>query len=308
MDLAVVGDDALDGAVNSATTEGRPLRVSRSGGAGRWLPYAVGAVAFALLFAEPMRLLLRDWWVNPEAGHGLLLGPLAAYLAYRQGIVPEPRAWRVTGLLLLLGAVGLRYVSGLAAELFTMRASMLLAAVGVIVFFLGVAQLRRWWLPLALLALSVPLPAIVLTSLAFPLQLKASQLGAMLLEARYVPVQLAGNVIHLPGRTLFVTEACSGLRSLTALIALGVLIGGLWLRAPVLRVLLVLLAIPVAMLLNGIRVFLTGFLVYYVDPSLGEGFMHYTEGWATFAVAFGILGLFAWVFTKAEALWRLRKA
>jgi EpsI family protein len=32
---------------------------------------------------------------------------------------------------------------------------------------------------------------------------------------RHVPVRLAGNVIQLPGRTLFVTEACSGLRSLT---------------------------------------------------------------------------------------------
>jgi len=71
---------------------------------------------------------------------------------------------------------------------------------------------------------------------------------------------------------------------------------------------LVLLAIPVAMVLNGIRVFLTGFLVYYVDPALGEGFMHYTEGWATFAIAFGILGLTAWIFTKAEALWAERRA
>ena len=269
---------------------------------------AVAAVAFAVLFAEPMRLLLRDWWHDPEAGHGLLLGPLAVFMAYRRGVVESPRPARVLGALLLAGAIALRYMSGLAAELFTMRASMLMAVVGILLFAFGFAQIRRWWLPLTLLALSIPLPAIVLSSLAFPLQLKASQMGAALLDARHVPVALAGNVIHLPGRTLFVTEACSGLRSLTSLVALGVLIGGLWLRMPALRVLLVVLALPVAMVLNGIRIFLTGFLVYFVDPKLGEGFMHYTEGWVTFAIAFVILGATAWVFAQAEAFWRARRA
>lgn len=271
-----------------------------------WIPGVVGALAFAVLFAEPAVLLLRDWWSNPEAGHGLLLGPLALYLAYRSGL-GEARPQRVLGLATIFVAVALRYLAGLAAELFIMRMSMLMAAVGLVIFAYGLVQVRRWWLPLALLVLSVPLPAIVLSSLAFPLQLKASQLGAAMLESRHVPVMLAGNVIHLPGRTLFVTEACSGLRSLTALISLGVLIGGLWLRYPVMRVLLVALTVPVAMLLNGIRIFLTGFLVYFVDPGLGEGFMHYTEGWVIFAVAFAILGGTAWVLTRAEVLWRERR-
>ena len=254
-----------------------------------------------------MALLLRDWWHDPEAGHGLLLGPLAIYLAWRRGLgTPAPQ--RALGLAILLGAVLLRYMSGLAAELFTMRMSMVAAAAGLVVFTLGMAQIRRWWLPFALLVLSVPLPAIVLSSLAFPLQLKASQMGAAILEWRHVPVAVAGNVIHLPGHQLFVTEACSGLRSLTALIALGVLISGLWLKSPWMRLLLLVLTVPVAIVLNGIRVFLTGFLVYFVSPSLGEGFMHYTEGWVIFVVAFAILGGTAWLLTQVEAMWQERKA
>ncbi len=279
----------------------------------RWqkaIPLLIGGVAFAVLFAEPFMLLLRDWWRDPEAGHGLLLGPLSIYLAYRSGIVPvelrRPRP--VFGLVMLTAAVALRYMSGLAAELFIMRGSMLMAAMAIVLILLGWAQLRRWWLPITLLILSVPIPAIILTTLAFPLQLKASQLGAMMLDWRHVPVALAGNVIHLPGRTLFVTEACSGLRSLTALVALGVLIGGLWLRSPWLRALLVVLTVPVAMLLNGVRIFLTGFLVFFVDPSLGEGFMHYTEGWAIFGVAFAILGGTAWALTSIERAWSARHA
>ncbi len=125
-------------------------------------------------------------------------------------------------------------------------------------------------------------------------------MGAAMLEARHVPVQLAGNIIHLPGRSLFVTEACSGLRSLTALIALGLLIGGLFLTSPWGRFALLLTAVPVAMALNGLRVFLTGFLVYFVSPDLGDGFMHYTEGWAFFVVAFLALGGVALLVSRLE--------
>lgn len=125
-------------------------------------------------------------------------------------------------------------------------------------------------------------------------------MGARLLELRQVPVVLAGNVIHLPGRSLFVTEACSGLRSLTALLALGVLIGGLWLASTWGRVLLVVAAVPVALVLNGLRVFLTGFLVYFVSPQLGDGFLHLTEGWVIFVIAFVILGGVAWLVSRGE--------
>jgi exosortase len=152
-----------------------------------------------------------------------------------------------------------------------------------------------------LLGLSIPLPDVVTGTLALPLQLRASSWGAAMLELRHVPVVLSGNVIRLPGRDLFVTEACSGLRSLTALLALGVLAGGLWLRHPLSRALLVALAVPVAMAVNAIRVFVTGFLVYFVSPEFGEGFMHWSEGWLLFLVAFAILGAFTWVVRGAEA-------
>lgn len=267
------------------------------------LPALVAAAAFGVLFWEPLVTLGRDWWSDPDAGHGLLLAPLALVLAWRAGPTPAARTQPALGVTLLMLAVALRYLSGLAAELFTMRLSLLGAAAALVIYARGVPQLARWWLPAVLLALSVPLPDVLTGTLAFPLQLKASQLGAALLEARHVPVRLAGNVLHLPGRSLFVTEACSGLRSLTALLALGVLIGGLWLRTWWGRAAIVALAIPVAMLLNGVRIFLTGFLVYFVSPDLGDGVMHYTEGWGIFVVAFGILAACAWILGRAEG-WR----
>lgn len=270
------------------------------------LPYLIGGVAFLWLFWEPIVTLGRDWWNDPEAGHGLLLGPLAGYLIWKSGLTESPSGQRALGLTILAGAVLLRVASALAVELFTMRMSLLAAAAGLVVYAWGFRQIIRWWLPVTLLVLSVPLPSVVLSSLALPLQLRASEMGAAMLQWRDVPVMLSGNVIHLPGQSLFVTEACSGLRSLTALISLGVLMGGLWLKAIPLRAFIVVVAIPVAMAINGVRIFLTGFLVYFVNPSLGDGFMHYTEGWALFVVAFVILGLLTWGLSAGEAWIRQR--
>lgn len=264
------------------------------------VPLIVAGLAFLVAFGEPLSMLGRDWWNDPDAGHGLLLFPVAVVLAWKKGIVKDPMPQPALGLALLVASVLLRYLSGLAAELFTMRMSMLGAVAALIIYAVGVRQLLAWWLPVVLIMLSVPLPAVVLGSLALPLQLKASQWGAALLEMRDVPVRLTGNVLRLPGRTLFVTEACSGLRSLTALLALGLLIGGLQLKRVWARGILVAAAIPVAMVLNAIRIFITGFLVSYVDPALAEGALHYSEGWVIFVFAFLILGALAWLLTRVE--------
>ena len=264
------------------------------------IPVLATALLFAVLYARPTMLLARDWWNDPEAGHGLLLAPLALWFAYKEGIAPDARPNRVLGGALLVAGVGFRWLADLAAELFIMRGSMLLAVAGVVAWYFGARQLLRWWLPFTLFALSIPLPDLILTRIALPLQFFASQIGAGLLEWREIPVLLTGNVIRIPGHELFVAEACSGLRSLTALLSLAVLLGAMVLKHPAARVLLLAAAIPVAILLNGVRVFLTGFLVFFVDPKLGEGFMHLTEGWLIFLVAFAMLGGISWLMLSAE--------
>lgn len=263
-------------------------------------PLVVTALAFVVLFAKPAALLATDWWTNPEAGHGLLLFPVAVWLAWRTGLREDRKPDFWLGVAVLAGAVLLRAVAELAAERYTMRLSMVIAVGGLVLCYWGRGQLRRWWLPMLLLALSVPLPELITSGLALPLQFRASRMGAALLEWRHVPVRLSGNILEIPGHRLFVTEACSGLRSLTALLSVSVLTAGLWLRSGFMRVLLVLSAIPVAIALNGVRVFLTGFLVYFVDPRMGEGFLHLTEGWLLFLVSLCLIGLTTVLFRAVE--------
>jgi exosortase len=255
------------------------------------LPAAATAAAFVILFSNPAMSLAREWLGDSgDSGYGLLLFPVALWLAWRDGIhadaTPNPRA----GTFLLIGAALLRALGSLAAELYSQRLAIWLAIFGLVVFTCGWRQIRHWWLPLTLLVLSIPLPAVITNYLTIPLQFQASALGAGMIRWRHIPVVASGNVIDIPGQRLFVAEACSGLRSLTALLALGVMIGGMYLTTIPSRILLLLFAIPVAVLVNGVRIFLTAFLMYFVDPSLGRGLQHERVGWALFLVSFAILG------------------
>ena len=271
-------------------------------------------VLYGILFARPAQLLADAWWNDPNNGHGLLLAPLSLWLAYKAGRAEKAAPQVGLGLLMLFFAVIARYAADLAAELFVMRGSMILAAAGIVVFYGGMRQLLHWWLPFALLSLSVPIPEVILNSIALPLQFNASKIGAALLETRDIPIRLSGNVILMAGKMgqppqqLFVAEACSGLRSLTALISLGVLLGALFLRTWPIRVILIALTIPVAILINGFRIFITGFLVFYVSPEMGQGFMHTSEGMLMFGISFLITGFITWIMLKGEDFYFNRKA
>ena len=162
-------------------------------------PLIAAAIAFLILFWSPIVTLGRDWWSDPDAGHGLLLGPVALYLAWKSGIHEAAHGQPRLGLAILIVAVFFRYLSSLAAELFTMRGSMVLAIAGLVVYAWGVRQVIRWWLPFTLIVLSIPLPSVVLGSLALPLQFKATQMGAALLEWRQVPLRLE-MAAHHPDR------------------------------------------------------------------------------------------------------------
>jgi exosortase len=285
-------------APTAPSSVGTPLRPWREVLASPWplsriLPIAFGALAFAWIFADPIQGLTKAWWDDPDAGHGLLLFPVSLWLAWQAGLRQDTKGNIGLGSAILVSAVLLRALGGLAAEFFTQRFSIWMALVGLVVFVWGFRQVLHWWLPITLLALAIPLPATITNSMAVPLQFQASRLGAGLIAWRDIAVELNGNVITIPGQRLFVAEACSGLRSLTALISLGVLIGGMWLTTLPGRAMILLLAIPVAIIVNALRIFLTAFLMYFVSPEMGTGFMHKTEGWAMFVLALGMLALLA---------------
>ena len=249
----------------------------------------VGAL-FLLLFGPTIGELFSDWASSGEYGHGFLLLPIAGYLGWRsRKLESAPARW--LGMATLAGAILLFLLGTVAAEFFTRRMAVLICLAGLVLYYRGWTRLRAWWLPFALMAFTIPLPEVVLNSLTLPLQLLASQIAVSLLELRHVPVALSGNIILLPGQELFVAEACSGLRSLSALLGLTLLIGGTALRTAPARLVLLLLAVPAAIAANALRVFGTGFGAYYLGPEVAHGALHTLTGALVFLLPLGLVGL-----------------
>ena len=129
---------------------------------------------------------------------------------------------------------------------------------GIVLFVFGWAHLKIVAFPIAFLFLMIPIPAIIFNQIAFPLQLQASRFGEWAIATAGIPVLREGNVLILAHTSLEVAEACSGIRSLVSLITLGIVYGYFMDSRAWVRTLIVLSAIPVAIIANGARVAGTG--------------------------------------------------
>jgi exosortase len=98
-----------------------------------------------------------------------------------------------------------------------------------------------------------------------------------------------GNLLILPNYTLQVVEACSGIRSLTSLLALGLAYGYLVERSNLTRTMLVIAMVPVAIVSNAVRVMGTALLTNYFGIQMAEGFLHAFSGWVIFVVSMMLL-------------------
>ena len=156
-------------------------------------------------------------------------------------------------------------------------------------YWFGWAILRLTSLPVAFLIFMVPLPYIVYDSLAFPLKLLVTKASVTVLKILSIPVVSEGNIIMFPQTVLEVADACSGLRSLMSLVTLAVALAFLSQKTAIKRTILIISAVPIAIVTNMIRVIVTGVLANRYGAAVAEGFFHEFAGMAIFAMAMIIL-------------------
>jgi exosortase len=260
------------------------------------LALQVGAMVLLIgvLFVSVLADMAHDWWTEPAWSQGMLLPPLAMYIAWIQrgtilacAAIPDRRGLLVTAFACIT------YILGrLASEFFLTRFSFVILLAGLIWTFWGPRRLRRLLLPLLLLASMVPLPATLYNSLAGPLQLLASEGATRIAQSVGVSVFRDGNVIQLAGVTLGVAEACSGLNSLSALVVGSLLLGYLFCSGWAARIVLILCSVPLAIAVNVVRVAGTAILAD-VNREFAMGFYHAFSGWLVFVAGLGLLYLAA---------------
>jgi exosortase len=289
-----------------------------------WRAFAIiSAILFT--YAAVLVKLSRDWWSDENYSHGLLVPVIIGYILWlqRDKFATEPARPSVLlgGLAVVLALFAL-WTGVAGAELYTQRISLVLLIAGTIVYFGGLRFLRLILVPLGLLLLAIPIPAIIFNKIAFPLQLFASRCAVWSMNVMGIPVLRQGNVIELKPLNSFdtkkleVVEACSGIRSLMTLMTLAVVFayfthprsddsGGPrgrfgWLRSYGFwrSTILILSAVPIAILTNAARVSGTGILSHYYGTGVADGFFHSFSGWAIYIVAFLLLFAVGWILDR----------
>jgi exosortase len=257
-----------------------------------WIKVAVIVGLAGALYAAIIPDLASDWWTEEASSYGMLVPPIALYIAYqrRQVTFAVPAQPDLRGLGLLSVACFVFLLGQLSAEFFLARISLVLLLGGIAWTFWGFRRFRTLVFPLVLLGTMVPLPAIVFNTLAAPLQLFASRIATDLAQMFGVSIYRDGNVIHLATTSLGVAEACSGLNSLSSLVVASLLLGFLEDATVLGRILLVVLSVPLAIGVNVLRVAGTAVLADY-QPEFAMGFYHSFSGWLIFVVGFGMLWL-----------------
>ena len=251
------------------------------------------AAGFFVVYSAVITTLVHDWRTNDNDSHGFLIVPIALYFAWerRERLRNATRRPSVLGIVVIIGSLAMLVAGMLGAELFLTRMSIIGTATGIVLYVWGREHLRTLAFPLAFLLLMVPLPAILFNQIAFPLELLASRVGELTLSSLAIPVLREGNVIVLSTTSLEVAEACSGIRSLIALLTLGIVFGYFVDSRVSVRTAIALATVPVAVVANGLRVAGTGVAAHYYGPGVADGFFHMFSGWLVFVVAFAMLVL-----------------
>ena len=248
-------------------------------------------VICVLIYADILTDLYHSWLEDPNYSHGLLVPLISVYFIWQKKdkLKQIPVIPSNTGLFLIVFALIVLIVGVAAQEFFTKRSSMVFLLTGIIVFLLGWQWLKELLLPVGFLFFMIPLPYIVYDAMAFPLKLFVAKFSVICLKLMGVVVWREGNIIMFPQTTLEVADACSGLRSLMSLLALGVALAFLTQKKKGAMLILVILTIPIAIVTNMIRVIGTGFLAQYYGAAAAEGFFHEFAGMGVFVLAMVML-------------------
>ncbi|MGC2792390.1 MAG: exosortase/archaeosortase family protein [Candidatus Sulfotelmatobacter sp.] len=268
----------------------------------------LGAISLAIWWSplfSTFALALHD----DQYTHILLILPISVALIFMDWKPPEPHIGLsvVLGTVLLIAAASLAFFMKWKAVALSpderLSASMLALVVWWIAAFIlcfGLRASRRALFPLCFLFWMVPFPEFVLNPVVNLLQQGSAAAAHLLFAAAGVPVEQHGVFVHTPGLTVEVARECSSIRSSSMLIVTTMVLAQLLLRSPWRKALIILLAIPLSVAKNGLRIFTIAMLTTRVDPSFLTGRLHREGGVIFFLIALAATFLLLWILRRGE--------
>jgi len=245
----------------------------------------------------PFFLELYTYWDSePESSSALMIPLFAAYMLWvqrdkliRSRINTNDNLFSKSGFVLLMSGLAL-FAFGRFLYILSLQAfAFVVIAVGVIRFVYGNDLFRITAAPIIFLLFMLPIPVSVFNTIAEPLKQFIAYLSTSILLLFNVPLLKDGNVIHLPSISLLVHESCSGIRTTISTFAISFAFAYMFLRSYPLRIAFLIMAIPVGILTNILRVVVIGLLASVFNGDVAMKF--HGNAWA-FVTPVGIATIF----------------
>jgi exosortase len=267
-------------------------------------PWALG-----LLLVGPLLLwaywdslgVLADKWANDsQYEHGYLVVPFALVLLWLRrerlaNVALRPSWWGVP--LLAVGA--LLHAGGAYTYFDWLAMASLVPTLGGLCLLLGGWGAFRWaWPAIAFLGFMFPLPYRLEVMLAYPLQRLATLGSTYALQTLGFTAVAEGCVIKMEDMDLNVIQACSGLSMLLTFFALATGVVLVTKRRALDNALIVLSALPIALVANMVRITATGVLNVTAGKEVGDLVFHDLAGWLMMPLALGMLWAELWLLSR----------
>jgi exosortase len=264
----------------------------------------VPLLAGLLVMAVPTVFTLgKQTWATEAGAHGPIILATGFWLLYHDGL-RLANAGRGIGwakLLPLLAPAFALYIFGRAYDFISLEvAGLYLVLIGFLIRLYGPAQIRLVAFPIFYLGFAVPPPGWLIDRMTAPLQMFVSLAAEHLTRFLGYPVARQGVSLVVAQYQLLVEDACAGMNSLMGLTAVSLFYIYMVRRASWrYALLLVALIIPIAVIVNIIRVLALILITYHLGNEAAQGFLHATTGMVLFGMALII------IFGIDMVLWRL---
>lgn len=248
--------------------------------------------AILLTYGGFFRSLGYVWLKNTEFSYGALVPVLIGYLIWlrRESLRKIERLGWTPAIVGVIGGCGLAILASSSGTLILFGLSLVIVLISIVGYLWGRAFLRAVALPLSLTVLMVPVPLYLADEITWRLQVIASSASSVILRFLGVPVYQDGNLLLLTNYVLEIKEACSGSRSLFALLGLALVLGLTTEKRRWVRFCLLGAAPLLSLGANLIRIVGTGLIAYRWGNLAANESLHWVWGVLVFMIA--VLGLF----------------
>ncbi|SPP99538.1 putative Membrane protein [Candidatus Sulfobium mesophilum] len=256
-----------------------------------YVKFAFLSMLFMILYAPGMISMVYSWIRSEEYSHGFLIPVISGYLIWtkRAAIRAQQIETDGRGFFLFLSGIVMLIIGFVGFEPYIRNVSMLITLAGIIWLFFGRRLLMAVAFPLGYLLFMIPLPYIFMKSFAVGLRLFDAKVTHTILSYAGIPIAREGTTLELPNISLVVADFCTGVLSIVAISAIAVLYAYLTQKRMMGRIILVLLAIPIAITGNVFRLITTVVLAYFFGERVLGSAIHQFHGTINFLFTIALL-------------------